>query len=75
MRRPICRDSVSNFHFCVDRCDVPYAILLAHKGVKQAALDNPALAEGINVSDGQLDLADGVGSLEIALYQLYDHLK
>ncbi|MEW9669268.1 alanine dehydrogenase [Ammoniphilus sp. 3BR4] len=33
---------------------VPYGVLIANKGWKQAALDNKALAKGINVADGKV---------------------
>ena len=53
---------------------LPYAIQLADKGYKQAALDNPEIASGINVLNGKITykgVADAFGlpyeSLESAL--------
>jgi alanine dehydrogenase len=36
---------------------LPYAIEIAEKGAKQAALENPEIAEGINVIDGKVTYA------------------
>jgi len=33
---------------------LPYAIEIADKGVKRAALDNPEIAQGINIIEGQV---------------------
>jgi alanine dehydrogenase len=33
---------------------LPYALEIADKGVRQAALDNPEIAEGINIIDGRV---------------------
>jgi alanine dehydrogenase len=33
---------------------LPYAIEIADKGAKRAALDNPEIAQGINVIDGKV---------------------
>ena len=33
---------------------LPYAIEIADKGVRQAALDNPEIAQGINIIDGKV---------------------
>ena len=36
---------------------LPYAIEIAEKGVRRAALDNPEIAQGINVIDGKVTFA------------------
>ena len=33
---------------------LPYALALAKKGYKQACIDNPALAKGVNTAEGYI---------------------
>jgi len=33
---------------------LPYAIEIADKGIRRAALDNPEIAQGINIIDGKV---------------------
>ena len=40
--------------FALTNATTPYAIEIANKGWKQAVLENPALAKGLNVADGQI---------------------
>ncbi|MHB8927133.1 MAG: alanine dehydrogenase [Bacillota bacterium] len=40
--------------FALTNATLPYALQLANKGLKKAVKDNPALAKGVNVLDGQI---------------------
>jgi alanine dehydrogenase len=49
--------------FALTNATLPYALQLANKGYRQACLDDPGLAKGINVLNGNVTfkgVADGL---------------
>ena len=42
------------FDLTLTNATLPYAIEIADKGVKAAALDNPEIAQGINIIEGKV---------------------
>ena len=40
--------------YALNNATIPYAMDLANKGWKQAAIDNPAIAKGINTAGGHI---------------------
>ncbi|THB67342.1 MAG: alanine dehydrogenase [Desulfovibrio sp.] len=50
--------------FALTNVTTPYALAIANKGIKQACLDDPALAKGVNLYQGQVvcpPVAEAVG--------------
>lgn len=59
--------------FALTNVTTPYGLQIANKGVIQAALDNPALAKGINILDGQVTyraVAEAQGIDYVDVYRL-----
>ncbi|MBM7694236.1 alanine dehydrogenase [Peribacillus deserti] len=54
---------------------VPYAVQIANKGAKQAVLDNAALAQGVNVVNGEVTFEAVARDLEFDFVELKDALE
>lgn len=54
---------------------LPYALQLANKGFKKAVQENPALAKGVNVTNGKLTYKAVADALKLPYTSLEDALK
>jgi alanine dehydrogenase len=61
--------------FALTNVTLPYALELANKGFPQAAMDNPALAKGVNVCLGRVTYENVARDLGLPLFSLNECLQ